>query len=513
MPVSFNRIPDGLRVPLFWAEFDATQAGYLASAQPACLLGHKLTTAPGAELVPVLVSGVDQAIALFGAGSLLADMVDAYRQNDPTGELWCVAVPVPAGAAQTRTVTFTGTATAAGTVAVYVGGRRVALAVTTTSTPDAMATALAAEINAHPLIAMSAAAAAGVVTLTARHTGELGSGIDVALNLRGVNGGEWTPAGLTVAVADGTAGTGSPDPDDIAAAFATLADAEYDFIGVPWSDVGTLDACQDATNDATGRWAWDKQLYGHVFSARSGWRDDSAAEQVADLVGYGSARNDPHLSLLGYPASPSPPWRFAAALTAEAAVGIREDPARPLQTLPLLGVVFAARGSRFTVGDRQSLLYHGIATCTVGLDGVVRIERSITTYQKNAFGQSDPSWLDVQTPATLQYLVRTLRNAILTKFPRHKLANDGTRFGAGQAIVTPNILKAELVAQYSGLEDLGMVENMDAFKAFLIVERDPVDPNRVNVLLPPDLVNQLRIFAALVQFRLQYSAQALATAV
>ena len=49
---------------------------------------------------------------------------------------------------------------------------------------------------------------------------------------------------------------------------------------------------------------------------------------------------------------------------------------------------------------------------------------------------------------------------------------------------------------------------MDAFKQFLIVERDPIDPNRINVLLPPDLVNQLRIFAMLVEFRLQYSPTA-----
>ena len=37
-----------------------------------------------------------------------------------------------------------------------------------------------------------------------------------------------------------------------------------------------------------------------------------------------------------------------------------------------------------------------------------------------------------------------------------------------------------------------------------MVERDPNDPNRLNVLYPPDLINQLRIFAVLAQFRLQY---------
>ena len=37
-----------------------------------------------------------------------------------------------------------------------------------------------------------------------------------------------------------------------------------------------------------------------------------------------------------------------------------------------------------------------------------------------------------------------------------------------------------------------------------MVERDPNNPNRVNVLYPPDLINQLRMFAVLAQFRLQY---------
>jgi phage tail sheath gpL-like len=49
------------------------------------------------------------------------------------------------------------------------------------------------------------------------------------------------------------------------------------------------------------------------------------------------------------------------------------------------------------------------------------------------------------------------------------------------------------------------VENGKAFKENLVVERDPNDPNRINVLYPPDLVNQLRIFAVLAQFRLQYN--------
>ncbi|RAI33257.1 phage tail sheath C-terminal domain-containing protein, partial [Rhodoplanes roseus] len=50
----------------------------------------------------------------------------------------------------------------------------------------------------------------------------------------------------------------------------------------------------------------------------------------------------------------------------------------------------------------------------------------------------------------------------------------------------------------------GLVENAKAFKNHLIVERDSNQPNRLNVLWPPDLINQLRVFATLAQFRLQY---------
>ena len=89
------------------------------------------------------------------------------------------------------------------------------------------------------------------------------------------------------------------------------------------------------------------------------------------------------------------------------------------------------------------------------------------------WNQPDPRWLDMQTPATLAYIIRFMRPRILQKFGRHKLANDGTPFGFGQAIVTPSIIRAELIAAYSELITQAIVENMDAFKAYLIVEREP----------------------------------------
>ncbi|WP_304947382.1 phage tail sheath C-terminal domain-containing protein, partial [uncultured Parasutterella sp.] len=78
-------------------------------------------------------------------------------------------------------------------------------------------------------------------------------------------------------------------------------------------------------------------------------------------------------------------------------------------------------------------------------------------------------------------------------------------FGAGQAVVTPSIIRGELIAMYTKLEDKAIVENADLFAKYLVVERNADDPNRIDVLLPPDLVNQLRVFAVLAQFRLQFN--------
>jgi phage tail sheath gpL-like len=159
---------------------------------------------------------------------------------------------------------------------------------------------------------------------------------------------------------------------------------------------------------------------------------------------------------------------------------------------------------RFILSELNSLSGRGMATQSVKVPGVAQIMRETTTWQVNSFGFSDDAYTDATTLATLTRLIREQRQAITSKFPRHKLADNDTRFGAGQKIVTPNIIKAELVAQYRVQEFQGLVENVRAFKDHLIVERNISDPTRLDVLWPPDLINALRIFAVLAQFRLQY---------
>ncbi|WP_241087408.1 phage tail sheath C-terminal domain-containing protein [Candidatus Vondammii sp. HM_W22] len=168
--------------------------------------------------------------------------------------------------------------------------------------------------------------------------------------------------------------------------------------------------------------------------------------------------------------------------------------------MPLTGILPPVVEARWTMEERNLILYDGIASYTVDAGGRVLIERQITTYQKNAFGVPDPSYLDVTTPATLSYIRYATRARITQKFPRHKLADDGTRFGPGQAIVTPSVIRAELLALFRELEEKGLVENFDQCKTDLLVERNNDDRNRIDVLSSPDLVNQFRVFANQIQF-------------
>ncbi|WP_446913561.1 phage tail sheath subtilisin-like domain-containing protein, partial [Escherichia coli] len=149
--------------------------------------------------------------------------------------------------------------------------------------------------------------------------------------------------------------------------------------------------------------------------------------------------NQQHITLAGYEKeTQTPADELAASRTARAAVFIRNDPARPTQTGELVGMLPAPKGKRFTMTEQQTLLSHGVATAYVE-SGVLRIQRDVTTYRKNAYGVADNSYLDSETLHTSAYVLRKLKSVITSKYGRHKLASDGTRFGPGQAIVTPAV--------------------------------------------------------------------------
>jgi phage tail sheath gpL-like len=267
-----------------------------------------------------------------------------------------------------------------------------------------------------------------------------------------------------------------------------MADEQYHTVIMPFTDSENLTALE---SELTERWGPLIMKEGHAFAAAAGTHTT-----IATLA---ESRNCPHLTIMGSGKSPTPPWVVAAVLGGVDA--FEPDPARPRQTLTLPGVLSPAIPDRFTMAERNIHLHGGASTCVTDSGGNVLIERLITTYTVNAFDIEDTSYLDVTTMRTLSYLRYSVRARIAQKFPRHKLADDGTKFGAGQAVVTPQTIRAELIALFIQWEESGLVEGREQFKSDLIVERDGSDPNRLNALLPPDIINQFRIFAGSIQFK------------
>jgi len=273
---------------------------------------------------------------------------------------------------------------------------------------------------------------------------------------------------------------------------SAMGDNWYNVIVHPYSDSTSIAAIEA---ELASRFGPMRMIDGLAIT--------SAVGDYSTLAALGATRNSKHSTIVAQAgASPlTPPSEFAAAVAAVVAYYANIDPARPLQTLPLAGCLSPSEGNLFTINERNNLLQTGIATTKI-YNSEVQLERVITTYQTSAAGSVDTAYLDVTTVLTLMYLRYSWRNRILTKYARHKLADDGTRFGAGQAVATPKLIRGECLAWYREMEEMGLVENFAQFKSNLLVERDGSDVNRMNVLLPPNIINQLIVTAAKIQFLL-----------
>lgn len=489
MPISFNQIPANLRVPGFYAEIDNSRAftGLNRFRTRLLLLGQKLTAGTAAAGVPVLVSSDRDAQNLFGVGSNLSHIIEVVRRNSRFLEVWALPFDdLNAGVQATGTYTIAGTATESATLSLYVGGRLVQVLVTSGMTANQVAAAINTAINANSTLPATSTVSSAVVTVTARHKGEIGNEIVLTLNAQN----ERTPAGITVTPAGMSGGSGNPD---ITTGFANLPDEIWDYWVTPYTDTANLGRLK---TELDSRWGPMRMLEGHVFGAR--------LDTLSNLSTFGNTLNNEHLTIIGVDGSRNPGYEWAAALATQVGVAATADPSRPYHALTLYGIIAPPVEKRFTKSERNILLFDGISTFDIHQDGTVETERIITTYQTSAIGVPEVSSLDAETMFTLAYLRQDARAFVTNTYirPRLKLANDGTRSTLNQSVITPSEVTAGLIGRASLWEQAGLIEDLEQFKADLVVERDPGDVNRLNALLPPNLTNQLRIVAAKIQYLL-----------
>lgn len=486
MTVSFDTIGNDIRVPLAYIEFDNSGAvsGTPAPLYRTLMLGLRFASGRTPAGEPVRITRIDQAGEAFGFGSQLATMAAEFITANPTADLWCLAVDdVADGVAATGTIKLTGTCTQAGQIALMIAGVKTYITAKAGDTAAALAQKLTSAINLYAGLPVTAAASAETVTLTARWSGITGNDIDLRVNYYT---GEMLPTGISCVITGMSGATGNPD---LAQTIAAFGETWWNFIVNPFTDTANLDLL---AAEFVSRWGGVRQIDSTCFQAFRGTHAQTST--------FGTSRNDYLLSTMGTNIVPEPPYIWAAVIGAVNAGSLSIDPARPVQTLTLTGLKPPAVADRWQWKERNLHLFDGISTYSVDAGGYVQIERAITMYRVNKYGSPDPSYLDVETIATLSYIRYAIRTRITQKFPRHKLADDGTRFGPGQKIVTPSIIRDELLALFTELEERGLVENFGAFKETLIVERNANDRNRIDVRSSEDLVNQFRVYAHAIQF-------------
>jgi len=496
--ISFNNIPDSIRTPGAYNEIDNSRAlqGLIQNPHRALILGQMVNAEGNASrdtLYQITKEGL--ADGYFGPGSILARMCSVFKKNNPNTELWAMALSTTGGVAASAVIKFSiamsatgGSVTYAQPVNMLINGSKVAVNLVSGWSVRDVNSAFKVAIDAMSTLPCHASTTtASGLALSAVQSGTPGNYINVRFNYYT---GQSNPTffGDSINITAFAGGTTDPSLTD---AWAIIDNTQFHYIIQPYVDAANLTSLE---NELSSRFGPLVDMQGHGFGAVRG--------ALASCSTLGNSRNSPYNTVVGAYDSPTAPEEWAAALGAIAAKYLNADPARPLQYLMLQGILPPPQENRFTRAERDILLYDGMATWIVDSGGNVMIERSVTTYQTNALGLPDPSYLDVETLATLgeiryQYKTRMVNRFII---PRFKLADDTFPVQPGSYVATPKTVKQEIIALFSLLRDKGLIENLEDFKDNLVVERNASDRNRVDVLLPPDLVNQFRILAGLIQF-------------
>lgn len=492
MAISFPSLPDTIRVPFAYAEFDPTGASDDPSVMPyTCLVvGQMITSGEGKGAAePLSVQrpmSAEQAVELFGRGSQAAAMCAAWlAANNVTKMLAIGVADAEEGVAAQGAVTLSGTVTTGAPLCLYIGGSLVRAAAPAGADAGTVAESLASAVNAALDLPVTARFSGGEVTLTCRHKGECGNDIDVRLGYYD----EEMPGGLTVKISPMAGGSGNPDA---ASVIMAMGNDQYHIIAWPWTDTASLAALRD---ELASRWGPLRQIDGQAIVVRRG--------TFGEVTTFASARNDKGLTVIPSEGSPTSPWVDCAATAAVVAYYANSDPARGFNTLLVPGVLAPAKADRWPdYPEKNQALYEGVSVRYVAPDGTVRLQKLITTYRVNELGAEDKAFLSLNSPLTLSYLRYDWNNYLKLKYPRHKLAGDedAERFDPSQPIMTPKLGKAEAIARMRDVwVPMGLVEGSEQFKAALRCERNAKNENRLDWLLVPDLVNQFEIAGTLIR--------------
>ncbi|NUH52711.1 phage tail sheath subtilisin-like domain-containing protein [Citrobacter portucalensis] len=463
--IQFDTIPDSMRKPGVHFEFSTRLAvGTLpGNTQRVLVIGPMLATGTATPLNAVSVFSEDEAARYFGAGSLAANMAAAAMKANDYLQLDVIGIPDgTSGQPATGAVKVDGQASSSGTLSVRIAGETVTINVEAGDEPAKIIPSLVKAMEQQPALLVSGEykAEGAQLALTARTKGEWGNGITLSAST--------TASGLTLTPTP--MANGELDPDIQPALDAVFA-AGHNILICPFSTDAALSALKQHLDKTGGA----LEQRGAVGCA--GWVGSlGAGTTLAGNV------NNGRVSVPWYRGSVKLPAMLAAAYGAVMAG--EEDPARPLNGLALTGMDVVEMSQRESRNEQENALRNGLTPIEVGPGNTVQIVRAVSTYTVNAQGVEDVSLLDITSIRTLDYTRKACRERISLRFPREKLS---TR--------TPPKVKSELYDVLIKLEEAEILENVSANKDRLLVRKNGKDPNRLDCVVPADVVNGLHVFA------------------
>ena len=466
-----------------------------SNTYPIILIGNKTTAGSatadtvvyGGPNSPVPLQTTQDFINLFGVGSELHRMAKRVLAINTQTPLYAIAVTESVGVAATLAVTFVTTAAANATCRLYMGDDFVDTSITSGDLIGAIATNVAANINAKTDWAVTASATLGVVTVTAKQKGLRGNQLRGSCVITG------TGVATTVTPTAQTSFTGGTTADSNVAALATLNPFRYYYM---------VSAAEDATQFgavATQVATQAGPLVGIRQRAIAG-SIDTSGNVTTIATGVNAAR----AAIVWMQNADLTPAELAANMAA--VIALKEAPLSGIATnfdsfgndasSQALWKVPAPRSgtapSRATI---KSALNNGISPIGVNANGSTYLVSMITTRSLSG-AQPDFRTRDWHKVTVMDRYADDLGNKFSLQFAGKKIADDpavGQRL-PGPTVVTPRIVLAAINKLTDDYDNLDCLQNAAQIKANTQSIREASPTTRISnriPLQPIDVLHQL----------------------
>lgn len=411
---------------------------------------------PAKLMVRQLFSDSD-ARDYFGNGSMLHRMAKAAIAANPYLQLFAIADDDAAGVNASGTITISGTPGGSGSIRIWIGTQYIEVSFTSTDTATTIAAAIKAAIAAKPDLPVVSKSSAGVVTVIYKHAGTLGNQLKMVAS--------FTSSGsLNVALSQLASGATDPDIHGTGGILDKILPEQFHLIVCPYNGSTALGYLKTHLDTVSG-----------ALEQRPAVAVVGVVDTIANAQTLADGLNSGRMVLALLKAGKTPPMEIGAGIAS--IIAAASDPAANLDNTVASNILPPDIGDRFIRSEIETCLLHGITPLDI-VSERAQISRAVTSFQ------TDESFLDISTIRILDYVREAIRIRSKSEFGSSKLT--ARVRGAVRSMVLV-VLKQ--------LEDLEIIENVDANKDGVIVEVDSTDVNRLNVKIPVDVVNGLHIFA------------------